>query len=506
MTVARRLRIALGLNFALLLTVVAFHLRTIRHTVSTAEALSDISMRLMLVQARQGETIALLDASAAKFEVTRDRGYLVRFEQLRARFSAELSQAEALPVSPAERAALLALGHAWTEVRRNADSFMAAAPASRVPSRVPSHVPSRSPAALRRSLDALRVRAVAVGVASRDAMRQHLAAAEADGDRALQVAWIATLVALILAVATAIVLHRSIAGPLRVLSRSAREVARGRFGHRIELRGSGEFTQLANAFNVMIARLGKLDRLKQDFVATVSHDLKSPLASLRETTSLLLDQVPGPLREAQRRVLLLQRESADRLARMIAKLLELSRLEAGIPLVTRPMNVREFIARAVAHADATGRERRVRVRSAGAAPDGLRIDGDEDWLRQLLDNLLENAIKFSPADAVVEVSAVASDGRLLVCVSDRGPGVEAEHSRRIFDRFFQTSTGRSVAGRGAGLGLAICREVAQAHGGRITVVPRAGGGSVFVVNLPLLHAGVARPLVRPVAAVEGTTA
>ena len=499
MTVARRLRISLGLNFALLLAVVAFHLRTVEHAVSTAQSLADVSTRLMLAQARQGQTIALLDASAAKFEVTHDRGYLARFEQLRGQFAAELARAEALPVGPAERAALSALERAWTRVGKEADAFTG------------RHGLAQPPAAalaeLRGSLDALRASADVVGVASREAMREHIAEAEADGDRALQIAWIAALVALAVAIVTGVMLHRSITGPLGDLSRGAREVARGDFGHRIALRrNDGEFTQLANAFNVMIARLGKVDRLKHDFVATVSHDLKSPLASLRETTSLLLDQIPGPLRDAQRRVLLLQRESADRLGRMIAKLLDLSRLEAGTPLVACPMSVREFAERAVAHADAAGRERGVQVRIDGELSAALRIAGDEDWLRQLLDNLLENAIKFSPAGAAVEVSARAADGRLLLSVADRGPGIEPAHAGRIFDRFYQTAAGRSVAARGAGLGLAICREVAHAHGGRIGVTRRVGGGSVFVVNLPLLEPPAPARRAAPRAAVAGGAA
>lgn len=499
MTVARRLRIALGLNFAILLAVVAFHLRTIEHAVSTAQALSDVSTRLMLAQARQAETIALLDASAAKFEVTHDRGYLVRFQQLRAEFAGELSRAETLPVGRAEGAALSALERAWTRVGKAADAF-AAHDAVR-----PAQMAALPE--LRESLAALRASAEFVGVASHEVMRQRIAEAEADGDRALQVAWIAAVVALIVAVVTGVALHRSITGPLGDLSKSAREVARGEFGHRIELRGSvGEFTQLANAFNVMIVRLGKLDRLKQDFVATVSHDLKSPLASLRETTSLLLDQIPGPLRESQRRVLLLQRESADRLGRMIAKLLELSRLEAGIPLVARPVNVREFVEKAVVHADAAGRERGVKVRFADETSRAVRIAGDEDGLRQLLDNLLENAIKFSPPGGDVDVGLRECEGRLMLSVSDRGPGVETDHATRIFDRFYQTAAGRSVAARGTGLGLAICREVATAHGGRIGVVHRPGGGSVFAVNLPLLEPIASRRAIGHVAAAGGTSA
>ena len=499
MSVARRLGIALGLNFVLLLGVVAFHLHTIGQAVSTAQALSDVSTRLMLAQARQGETIALLDASAAKFGVTHDRGYLTKFEQLRAEFASELMRAEALPVGSGERVALTALRRAWTRVVQDANGFSAAARTAAPPT-------SAALSELRDALAALRVHAGVVAVASREAMREHIADEEADGDRAVQVAWIAALCALILAVVTALVLHRSIAGPLGELSRSAREVARGEFGHRIELRGSAEFTQLANAFNVMTVKLGKLDRLKQEFVATVSHDLKSPLASLRETTSLLLDQIPGPLRDAQKRVLLLQRESADRLGRMIAKLLELSRLEGGIPLTPRPLQVREFLEKAVAHADAAGRERGVRVQFVGGTPDGLRIEGDEDWLRQLVDNLLENAIKFSPAGGDVEVEAAASAGRLILSVADRGPGVEPSQAKRIFERFYQTAAGRSVSGRGAGLGLAICREVARAHDGRISVVSRRGGGSVFVVNLPLLPDAANQPSVRRIAPMVGTMA
>lgn len=499
MTVAGRLRIALGLNFAILLAVVAFHLRTIEHAVSTAQALSDVSTRLMLAQARQAETIALLDASAAKFEVTRDRGYLVRFQQLRAEFAGELSQAEALPVGRAESAALSALERAWTRVAKSADAFAAHDDAR------PAQMAALP--ALRESLAALRASAEFVGVASHEAMRQHIAEAEADGDRALQVAWIAAVVALIVAVVTGVALHRSITGPLGDLSKSAREVARGEFGHRIELRGSvGEFTQLANAFNVMIVRLGKLDRLKQDFVAKVSHDLKSPLASLRETTSLLLDEIPGPLRESQRRVLLLQRESADRLGRMIAKLLDLSRLEAGLPLVARPVNVRDFVEKAVAQADAAGRERGIKVRLADDTSRAVRIAGDEDGLRQLLDNLLENAIKFSPQGGEIDVGMRESEGRLLLSVSDRGPGVETSQATRIFDRFYQTSVGRSVAARGTGLGLAICREVASAHGGRIGVVGRPGGGSVFAVNLPALEPVAQRRAIGSAAPVTGTPA
>ncbi len=479
MTVARRLWIALGLNFVLLVGVAGFQLRTTEQALGTAHDLADVSTRLVLVQTRLGEHMTLLDASAAKFAVTGDRGYLAELERLCAEFSAELAQIRALAASPGEVAALISLEHEWTKFRRVVNGLAAAGGAPLNAAQSASAL-----AALRQSLERLSARTGRLGVASRDATRARIAAAEDEGARAERIAWIAALLAVLLAAATVEALRRSITRPLHDLSRGAREVAAGRFDARIELRGGSEFTDVEKAFNVMTAQLRKFDRLKQDFVATVSHDLKSPLASLRETTSLLLDEIPGPLAASQRRVLLLQRESADRLGRMIAKLLELSRLDAAVPVRMCALNPHELIGSAVAHANAAAGRNEVRVTFDAALPAGLTIDGDEDGLRQLLDNLLENAVKFSPAGAEVEVSARITDGRLMLFVSDRGPGIPVEYSKRIFERFYQTPAGRAVAGRGAGLGLAICREVVRTHGGRVSVEARAGGGSIFAVSLP----------------------
>ncbi len=494
MTVARRLWIALGLNLALLSVVVAYHVRTIQRAVTTAHELSEVSARLVLAQARQSERVSMIDETAAKFAVTRDRGYLVKFAQLRDEFTAELADAAALPLNAEERGALTALHAAWDDVQPAADTFVA----------------SDGPAAvqlgpvldeLRRYLDPLREQTDAVGAVSQATMGLRLAGAADESARATRISWLAALTALLLAIVTALVLRRSITAPLHELTTGTHAVARGQFGHRLQTRRGGEFAQVASAFNAMTERLGELDRMKQEFVTTVSHDLKSPLASLRETTSLLLDEVPGPLSESQRRVLLLQRESADRLGRMIAKLLDLSRLEARIPMAVQRVDVPSFLEQAVLHADVAGRERDVRVRLVASVDGDVRLAADEDRLRQLLDNLLENAIKFSPRGGEVEVHARAVERRFLLSVADRGPGIDPEHADRIFERFYQAPAGRAVAGRGAGLGLTICREVVQAHRGRITVTPRSGGGSIFTAEFPgVQHPAESRPSAPPVAA------
>lgn len=487
MTVARRLWVVLGCNALLLGAVELYHLRALHRVVRTTEQLTDVSARVVLSQARQSERVASLDETLAKYVITRDRGYLDKSTTLRIEFAEELARMHTLPMHADERRALADVERAWTHVDETAARYERGTPRATM---------NGSPGALRAAFDTLRVAIDALGDASQATMRGGLAATMVEVDTMEQVSWIVAGAALLFALISGLLLRRSITKPLRALSTGTRSVARGQFDHRLQTTWSDEFRQVATAFNAMTARLGELDRMKQEFVTNVSHDLKSPLASLRETNSLLLDEVPGPLRESQRRVLLLQRESADRLGVMIVKLLELSRMEAGLSLRFEPIGVRSFLHNAVRHAQVSGRERSVQVRLADDIAEALEVRADADRLRQLIDNLLENAVKFSPRGETVDVDATIERDRLLLSVADRGPGVDRDDAERIFERFHQTSVGRAVSGRGAGLGLTICREVVQAHRGRIAVVPREGGGSVFMVELP----GARLPATREAAA------
>ncbi|HEY0931294.1 MAG TPA: HAMP domain-containing sensor histidine kinase [Gemmatimonas sp.] len=476
MTVARRLWLVLGLNVLLLGAVELYHLRALHRVVRTTERLTEVSTRVVLAQARQNERIATLDETLAKYAVTRDRGYLAKSTSLREEFSAELTALLALPVNDGERDAMSRVATAWDRVNEVADRQDR--PAARASAQ------AAALAEMRQALDTLRASVDALGDAAQTAMRDGAATARVSADNAERVSWIAAGAALLVALISGLLLRRSITKPLRALSAGTRSVGRGQFDHRLQLEWSDEFRQVASAFNAMTARLGDLDKMKHEFVSNVSHDLKSPLASLRETTSLLLDEVPGPLTDSQRRVLVLQRESADRLGVMIAKLLELSRIESGLPLQCERIPVQVMLENAVQHADAAGREREVRVRLLRSPGSSAVVHADADRIRQLVDNLLENAVKFSPRGEVVSVDATVDGSHLTLSVADRGPGVSRQDAERIFERFYQTPAGRAVTGRGTGLGLTICREVVNAHRGRIGVLPREGGGSVFVVELP----------------------
>ena len=316
-------------------------------------------------------------------------------------------------------------------------------------------------------------------------MDQSLAAAEASSRRAERIAIVIAGAAFLASVLLSIALIRAIMRPLDRLADGTRELATGRFGHRLEPAAPEEFAAVARDFNAMAERLEDLDRLKQDFVSTVSHDLKTPLSSMQETVEVLLEELPGPVTPRQRKLLELNRESARRLAHMLAKLLDLSRLEAETTPQRDVIDLASTVRDAVDRFDVArpGRGPSI-VLVAPVTP--LWVRANESGIAQVLDNLLENAIKFSPAGGTIRVALadLPTNGTVLFSVADEGPGVPDAEKDRVFDRFHQTAGGRAVGNRGVGLGLSICRHIVDAHGGAIWVADHEPRGAVFCVLLP----------------------
>ena len=319
------------------------------------------------------------------------------------------------------------------------------------------------------TLDAIRV-----------AINERVTTASALGTRAERVAWIAGVFSFLLGVIVAGLIVRSINEPLRRLVNGTRAIAKGQFWHRLPARGKDEFAELARDFNVMSERLGELDRMKKDFVSHVSHDLKAPLASIRQIMHLLLQQIPGSLNEQQKSLIQLSYNSAERLAAMVGNLLDVSRMEAGameyrmaahdvIPLIQAVTN--EFQVQA--------QEKEIPFRLECDQP-SVFADCDRDRIVQVIGNLYENALKFSPnhSEIVTRVGKGSGDN-ILISVSDSGPGVPQGHKEKIFQKFHQVKQGKKLAGQGVGLGLAICKTIVEAHGGQIWVEDNPGGGSVF---------------------------
>jgi signal transduction histidine kinase len=228
-------------------------------------------------------------------------------------------------------------------------------------------------------------------------------------------------------------------------------------------------------FLVDVTELRRLETVRREFVANLSHELKTPLTSLRLAAESLLGDPPAPTRErfAQRVV-----KEADHLAGIIANLRQLVEIEGGVMAVqlTR-FQLAELISET---AERVGLDRPLRVR----APDGLEVTSDRTKLAQALGNLLDNAVRFSPPGSLIEIEAVEAGAELQITVRDHGPGISPEHWGRVFERFYKVDPARSRATTGSGLGLAITKHLLMALGGRVWTEAAPGGGQIFGIALP----------------------
>ncbi|MDQ6915363.1 MAG: ATP-binding protein [Actinomycetota bacterium] len=239
-----------------------------------------------------------------------------------------------------------------------------------------------------------------------------------------------------------------------------------------------EVGHLARTLNAMLDRLQEGVEARQQLVADASHELRAPLAAMRSELEVSLRQ--DPLGDEARAVLASARDEVVRMGRIVDNLLTLARVDAGrLDLLVGAHDLRELATDAVrahqAAADAAG----VELTVEGEAID---VTVDRDRIHQVIANLVDNAIRCAPEGTAVTVAVGRDAGRAAIRVSDEGPGVPVEARQRIFERFARDDAARSRTG-GAGLGLAICREIVRAHGGEIWVEDHAPRGSTFVVTL-----------------------
>lgn len=233
-----------------------------------------------------------------------------------------------------------------------------------------------------------------------------------------------------------------------------------------------------------ITTLRRLEHLRQDFVANVSHELKTPLTSISVAAETLRDQALVADEDGRHFVEVIQRQ-ADRLNHLVEDLLELSRIEheedrGGLSLGMHPL--RPVLESAIQEQSFVARERRVELNLDDEA--GLSVRCDPVTLERAVSNLIHNAVKFSPEGGSVKIRAFQDGTHRVIEVMDRGAGIEAEHLPRLFERFYCVDRGRSRQLGGTGLGLAIVKHIAIAHGGRVSVDSVPGQGSVFRIHLP----------------------
>jgi signal transduction histidine kinase len=279
--------------------------------------------------------------------------------------------------------------------------------------------------------------------------------------------------AVLVSIAVGLVLAHGTTKPLREMTAAARAMARGDYSVRVRATASDEIGQLATAFNQMAADLEASDRQRRELIANVSHELRTPITALHALLENLADGVakPGP---AELGAAVAQ---TDRLGRLVAELLDLSRLDAGVtPLEPVQFALRPFLEKAIAEATYhNGAQTHLDV------PPDLTAHADVQRLHQVVANLLSNAIRHNRPDGTVTVRARERDAQLVLEVADEGPGIAAADRDRVLERFMRGE--RSTRDGGTGLGLAIARWIVELHGGRISVAD-AEVGCVIRVELP----------------------
>ena len=271
--------------------------------------------------------------------------------------------------------------------------------------------------------------------------------------------------------------------PMEAITEAARRIAAGDLTQRLSAsQSSDEIGRLAGTFNEMIARLEGSFRQIQRFSADASHELRTPLTVMKGETELALRRPRSA--EDYRLVLESSLEEIDRMTRIIDDLLFLSRADLGeIRMERRPVRLDALVEDIQRQAAVLGQEQGIEVLITLVQP--ATVLGDELRLRELVLNLVENAVKYSRPGDQVEMALAQEESIARLTVTDHGIGIPAEAQSRIFDRFYRTDDARAHDPKGTGLGLAICKWIAEVHQGRIEVHSELGKGSRFTLILPL---------------------
>jgi signal transduction histidine kinase len=228
--------------------------------------------------------------------------------------------------------------------------------------------------------------------------------------------------------------------------------------------------------------------MRSDFISHVSHELRTPLAAIVGSVKLILDGRAGPLSETQERLLNVVERESDRLIRLVNDILDLAKLEAGrTNLDSQEVDLTSVIAEAVEAIAPLAEAKSIRLESATEHLHGM-IECDPSLVRQVLQNLIGNAIKFTPEGGRVRIEAETNDVAVEVRVIDTGIGIPRDKWEAVFNKFEQVGQHKGPI-KGTGLGLAICRQIIERHGGRIAVESEEGEGSTFYFTLPLGEPG-----------------
>jgi two-component system sensor histidine kinase GlrK len=289
---------------------------------------------------------------------------------------------------------------------------------------------------------------------------------------------------LIFGIVLSFLINRSITRPVSILEKKTKDIGRGNFKEIINISSPPELAGLAGAFNLMCNKLNELDKMKSDFFSSVTHELRTPLSTIKMGMGLLKEGAEGPITEGQRDLLKLLEKETNRLIDLVNSLLDLSKMEAGMmPFKLEPKNISPLINQAIDEIGPLVEAKKINLEVL--VKEGLPIIKiDTERILQVLRNIIGNAVKFTPERGRVKISVRPVDHGVEVLVKDTGPGIPAGNLITIFDKFQQITVEGSHLFKGTGLGLAIAKQIISHHGGKIWAESEPGHGSTFIFVLP----------------------
>jgi two-component system, OmpR family, phosphate regulon sensor histidine kinase PhoR len=308
-------------------------------------------------------------------------------------------------------------------------------------------------------------------------------------DRVQKIVWAVGLLTVLISAAVSYQLSKRITRPILGLVRTAEQIRQGNLEERASGTSRDEIGALANALNAMaetlsgdISRMKKLEQVRSEFLANVSHELRTPIFSIQGFLETLLDGAvddPAVNREFLERA----HRQATRLNTLLNDLIDISRIESGdMKMSFRYFAVAELLDPAVEEVQEAAQKKKIRL-TCTITPPGKDVYGDRERLKQVLINLLDNAVKYTDEGGRVECRAIYQGDRCLIEVEDNGSGIGEQHLERIFERFYRVDHDRSRDAGGTGLGLAIVKHIVEAHGSRVSVRTSVGKGSTFSFTL-----------------------
>jgi two-component system, OmpR family, sensor kinase len=320
---------------------------------------------------------------------------------------------------------------------------------------------------------------------------QRLDIIERETRRALTILTWAAAVACIAVVIASLFIARSLVDPIVRLTGAMEEIGSEKLDRRLRWNRGDEIGRLAATFDAMLDRLQGAFARERQFISDASHEFKTPLTVINANAQLIRrwgDRDPAVRAESLDAIV----DESARLAEMVGGMLTLAKADSGDQIPKEPLALNPLVADVVGHARDRAAQSGLDLR-AELAPEGPYVLGDAALIRQLISNLIDNAMKFTERGEVV-VSVQREDGTALITVTDTGVGIGAEAAERLFDRFFRGDPSHSRAIEGTGLGLAIVRSIARVHGGSVTAAPGPEGGAMFTVALPALDLPPGDPL------------